>query len=234
MLPLKNLRVVTQLLVGFSAVVVLMVGLGVFCLFEVSGENIHVAELRDNWLPSVRSSLQMLAGLREVRINEYRVTSSHTSEQIQEAEARIDAGIADYSKAAAEYEKLMTEPEEKAAFADIQTLMPQYLDLDRQVRALVKDGNATQAIDLLTGKSSSVRDALEKDVKTIVDVNLAGAAREGQAANDAYSRAIVLVVGIIIGAAIVALGVALRGGAASSDRVPRFLSGTSGAIMLPT
>ncbi|WP_233885737.1 methyl-accepting chemotaxis protein [Paraburkholderia flagellata] len=209
MLSLKGLKVVTQLVAGFAAVIVLMVGLGVFCLFEVSGENVHVAEFRDNWLPSVRSSQQMLAGLRQARINEYRATSSQNPAAIQDAEARIDAGMADYRGAAADYEKLITEPQERAAFAEIQVLMQQYLDIDRQMRALVKDGKAAQALDLLTGKSSTVRDALEKDMKTIVEINVAGAAREGQAASDAYSRTIVLVIGFITAAAIVALGVAL-------------------------
>lgn len=209
MLSVKNLKVVTQLVAGFAAVIVLMIGLGVFCLFEVSGENVHVAEFRDNWLPSVSSSQQMLAGLRQTRINEYRAISSQTPAAIQDAEARIDAGIADYRGAAAAYEKLITEPQERATFAEIQTLMQQYLDIDRQVRALVKDGKATEALDLLTGKSSTVRDALEKDVKTIVEINVAGAAREGQAASDAYSRTIVLVIGFIIAAAMAALGVAL-------------------------
>ena len=209
MQSLKNLKVVTQLVLGFAAVIVLMVGLGVFCLFEMSGENARVAAFRDNWLPSVRSSLQMQAGLRQTRINEYRVASSQSQAAIQEAEARIDAGIAEYRSAAAEYEKLITEPEEKTAYGDIQTLMPQYLDLDRQVRALAREGKAADAMDLLTGRSSTVRDALEKDVRTIAEVNVAGAAREGEAASKAYLRTIALVTGLIIAAAMVALGVAL-------------------------
>jgi methyl-accepting chemotaxis protein len=206
---LKNLKVVTQLVLGFAAVIVLMVGLGVFCLFEMSGENARVAAFRDNWLPSVRSSLQMQAGLRQTRINEYRVASSQSQAAIQEAEARIDAGIAEYRSAAAEYEKLITEPEEKTAYADIQALMPQYLDLDQQVRVLAREGKAAEALDLLTGRSSTVRDALEKDVRTSVEVNVAGAAREGEAAGNAYSRTIALVTGLIAAAAMVALGVAL-------------------------
>jgi methyl-accepting chemotaxis protein len=209
MQSLKNLKVVSQLVLGFSAVIALVIGLGVFCLFEISGENLHVAELRDNWLPSVRSSLQMQAGLRQIRINEYRAVSSQTPAASQQAESRIEAGIADYRQAAAEYEKLISEPEEKAAYADIQTLMPRYLDLDAKVRALAKDARAADAMDLLTGQSANVRDSIEKDIKTIVDVNVAGAAREGAAANQAYSRAIALVIGLIIAAAVVALGVAL-------------------------
>ncbi|MEX3937595.1 methyl-accepting chemotaxis protein [Paraburkholderia phymatum] len=230
---LKNLKVVSQLVLGFAAVIVLMVGLGVFCLIEMSGENARVAEFRDNWLPSVRSSLQMQAGLRQTRINEYRAASSQSPASIQEAEARIDAGLAEYRSAAAEYEKLVSEPDEKTAYANIQTLMPQYVDLDRQVRALAREGKATEAMALLTGRSSTVRDALEKDVRTIVEVNVAGAAREGEAASNAYSRTIALAIGLIIAAAIVALGVALfiaRGLARQLGGEPRNAASLAGEI----
>ncbi|MGF7000955.1 methyl-accepting chemotaxis protein [Paraburkholderia sp. GAS32] len=209
MQSLKNLKVVTQLVLGFSVVIVLLVGLGAFSLFELSGENAHVAELRDNWLPSVRSSLQMQAGLREIRLNEYRAAGSATPAEAQKAEPLIEAGLANYRHADAEYQKLMTEPEEKTAYADIQTLMPQYLDLDQQVRALAKAGKQADAMGLMTGQSATIRGAIEKDIKTIVDVNVAGAAREGEAADRAYSRAIALVTGLIVAAAVVALGVAL-------------------------
>lgn len=209
MQSVKHMKVVTQLILGFSVAIILMIALGAFCLSEISGENLHVVEFRDNWLPSVRSSQQMLAALRQIRINEYRVVASQTPAAIQDAEARIESGIADYRQSAAEYEKLMTEPDEKAAYTEIRTLMPQYLDLDLKVRALAKDSKAAEAMDMLTGQSSTVRDALEKNMKTIVDVNVAGAAREGEAASQAYSRTIALVIGVIVAAAVVTLGLAL-------------------------
>ena len=206
---LKNLRVLTQLMLGFSAVIVLLIGLGALSLFEVSAENIHVSQLRDNWLPSVRSSLQMQAGLRAIRLAEFRAVSSLTPAQAQEAEPRIEAALADYRRAAAEYEKLITEPEEKTAYADIQRLMPQYLDLDQQLRALVKESRQADAINLLRGQLGEIREAMEKDIKTIVDVNVAGAAREGEAADQAYSHAVALVVGLIVIATAIALALAL-------------------------
>jgi methyl-accepting chemotaxis protein len=209
MQPFNNLRVVTKLALGFSAVIALLVGLGMFCLFEVSSENTHVTELRDNWLPSVRSSLQMQVGLRAIRLGEFRASGAKTQAETQEAEARIEAAIEAYRRAAAEYEKHITVPEEKAAYADIQSLMRKYLDLAQKVRALARENKDAEAMALMLGESSTVRDAIEKDIKTIVDVNVAGAGREGEAANQAYSRAIALVIGLIIAAAVVALGVAL-------------------------
>lgn len=91
MQALKNLKVVTQLILGFSFVIVLLVGLGAFSLLELRGENARVVELRDNWLPSVRSSLQMQAGLREIRINEYRVAAAATAADAAALEPLIES-----------------------------------------------------------------------------------------------------------------------------------------------
>lgn len=111
-------------MLGFSVVIALLIGIGVFSPFEVSAENNHVSQLRDNWLPSVRSSLQMQASLRDLRLAEYRLANAGSPTHVQDADTRITAGLASYSRAVAEYEKLISEPEEKAACADIQTLMP--------------------------------------------------------------------------------------------------------------
>ena len=206
---LKNLRVLTQLMLGFSAVIALLIGLGAFSLFEVSAENNHVSQLRDNWLPSVRSSLQMQAGLRDIRLAEYRLATSPSPGEIQQAEMRIDGGITSYGRAVAEYEKLITEPEEKAAFADIQTLMPQYLQIDQQIRALMKEGKGADAMALVRDRAATLRDAIDKDITTIVDVNVAGSVREGMAADQAYSHAVALVIGLIVAATAIALVLAL-------------------------
>jgi methyl-accepting chemotaxis protein len=205
---LKNLRVLTQLMLVISSMVVLLIGLGTFSLFEVSAENNHVSQLRDNWLPSVRSSLEMQAALREIRLGEYRLATSQAAAEIREADMRIDAGIASYERAVAEYGKLISEPEEKVAFADIQTLMPQYLQVDQQIRALMKEGKATDAMALVRDRASTLRDAIDKDITTIVAANVAGSVREGAVADQAYSRAVALVVGLIVAAAVVALTLA--------------------------
>jgi methyl-accepting chemotaxis protein len=206
---LNNLRVLTQLMLGFSAVIALLMGLGALSLGEVSAENDHVARLRDNWLPAVRSSLQMQASLRAIRIAESRTASSLDSDQAKEAEIRIEAALVNYRNADAEYQKLITEPEEKTAYTDIQRLMLQYLDLDQQVRALARASQQADAMELIRGQSANISDAIEKDINTIVDVNVAGSAREGKAADQAHSHAVALVVGVIVIGTAIALALAL-------------------------
>jgi len=230
---LKNMRVVTQLVSGFAVVVLLLVGLGLFSLYEVSAENDHVAVLRDKWSASVSSSLRMQNALNQIRLSEFRMASTDKVAEVQAVDSRMQPRIDAFRSASAEYEKLISEPEEKTAYADIQALMPQYMDLDQQVRTLAKAGNPQQAMSILTGQSGTVRDAIAKDIDKIVAINEQGAAGEGKAAAEAYHGAVSLVIGLIIAAAAVALAVALfiaRGFARQLGGEPRDAAAVASAI----
>ena len=230
---LKNMRVVTQLVSGFAVVTLLLVGLGVFSLYEVSAENAHVAALRDKWSASVSSSLRMQNALNQIRLSEFRMASTDKVAEAQAVDARMGPRIEAFQSASAEYEKLVSEPEEKTAFADIQALMPQYMDLDQQARAAAKAGNPQQAMSILTGQSGTIRDAVAKDIDKIVAINEQGAAQEGKVADEAYHTAIALVVGLIVAAAAVALAVALfiaRGFARQLGGEPREAAAMASAI----
>jgi methyl-accepting chemotaxis protein len=209
MTSLKNMKVFTQLILGFSAVIVLLLGLGAVALFEVSTENAHVAAMRDNWLPALRTSLQMQGGLRVVRLAEFRMVNATTPADIQASGTIIDAAVAGYRRSAAAYEQLPSRPEAQQAYADVQRLMQQYLDIDQQIRTLVKENKNMEAANLMRGLSYTVRGDIEKNLQTIIDGKAAAAVREGQAANQAYSHAIAFVIGLIVVAVAVALGVAL-------------------------
>ncbi|MGQ7935378.1 methyl-accepting chemotaxis protein [Paraburkholderia sp. D1E] len=202
---LKNFRVLTQLIVGFFTVVVLLIGLGAFSLFEMNAQNNHVVQLHNNWLPSIRSSMRLQTTLLNIRAAEYAIETATSPTVIQAADARIEESIRHYDQIAAEYQKRITTPEEQAAFSHVQTLMPQYLQIDQQVRALVGQGKQTEAIELTRGPALALRNGIDKDINTIVDFDGAKADREGAAADQAYSNAVALVIGLVAVATIVAL-----------------------------
>ncbi|MFM0689540.1 methyl-accepting chemotaxis protein [Paraburkholderia strydomiana] len=230
---LKNMRVVTQLVSAFAVVILLLVGLGVFSLSVVSAENDHVETLRDKWAASVSSSLQMQNALNQIRLAEFRMASTDKMDEVQAVESRMDPRVENFRRASAAYEKLISEPDEKTAYAEVQTLAPQYLELDRQVREQAKAGNRSQAMSILTGQAGTVRDALAKNIDRIVAINEQGAAREGKAADDAYHTAIALTIGFSAAAAAIALGVALliaRGVVGQLGGEPREAAAMASAI----
>jgi methyl-accepting chemotaxis protein len=208
MRSLNNMKVFTQLILGFSAVIVLLVGLGGVALYQVSAENAHVAALRDNWLPAVRTILEMRGDLRGARLAEYRVITATNLSEIEQAEGLFNSTLASYNSAAVEYEKLAHGPTATAAYKDLQGLMAQFMDSSRKISAAMRENKTDQAQALLRDQSAMLAKST-KDIQVIVDGKKAGADREGQAANDAYSRAIAQVIGFIVAAAAVALGVAV-------------------------
>ncbi len=113
----SQMNVFTKLVAGFSAVVVLLVGLGIFSLYEISGENDHVALLSENSLPAVLNSLEMQSSLRAIRLGDYRAATALSAADIDAASQQVDQAIAEYRHSAAQYEPLINDADEKSHYA---------------------------------------------------------------------------------------------------------------------
>jgi methyl-accepting chemotaxis protein len=205
----RNMNVVTQLVSGFAAVSVLLLGLGVFSLYQISTENAHVAALRDHWMLSVRTSQHMQSVLGQIRLAEFRMASAQKPADVLAVDSRMQARVDEYNSASAQYEKLLSNQDEQQTFAKIQALAPQYMALDQQIRAAAIGGDAPQAIKLLTGQSGTVRDALAKNIDRITAIAETAATQEGAAADASYKQAITLVVAFVIATVALALTIAL-------------------------
>jgi phosphoglycerate-specific signal transduction histidine kinase len=195
---LTRLNVLSQLAVGFSIIVALLAGLGALALYEVSDENTIVSAMRENGLPSVRTGLQMEAALREIALAEFLAMNANTPVDTQQASTRIEGGIADFQHAATEFAGLNTVAGAKTRFADIQSLFPQYVDIDKKVRGLLQDGNQADAMQLLMGPALKIRASIESDTKSIVDANVTEAALEGRSASRAYAHTMAMVIGFVV------------------------------------
>jgi methyl-accepting chemotaxis protein len=209
MMIFKNMKVTTKLLSGFALVLTLLVIIGIFSMFELHAENEHVAQMRDHWLPSVRSSLQMRVELGDLRLSEYQNASAPNDDELKQGEKFAASVLSKLRESSAEYEKLISEPEEKAAYADIQGQMPKYLQARQQMLTLAKAGKRDDARSILAGQSRTAYNAIYTDLNTILDANVSGTAREGADAAQAYSHAVALVIAFTILAGIVGLTSAL-------------------------
>ncbi|MFP6560193.1 methyl-accepting chemotaxis protein [Paraburkholderia sp. B3] len=207
---LANLRVVTQLVLAFGVVLLMLVGIGLLGLSGIYRENDHVESLRENWIPGVAASQQMAIALKEIALEEFRLVSATKPDEAKLANSRVDQGFKSWQKAAGDYETTLHETAEQKAYAHIQMLMPKYSQLDSQVRSLVKTGRSQDAAGLLSGQGTELRGSLEKELQTITDVNLQGASDEGDVAYDAYNRIRAVVKALIMAAVIVGLLVTWR------------------------
>ncbi|MGN6315917.1 methyl-accepting chemotaxis protein [Trinickia sp.] len=195
------MKVVTQLVLAFGVVLLMLIGIGLWGLSGIYRENDHVESLRENWLPSVVASQQMAVALKEIALEEFRDVSASAPEEAKLADSAVDQGFKSWQKAASDYETNLHETAEQEAYARIQALMPKYAELDAQVRSLVRTGHLQEAAALLSGRGAELRGSLGQALQTITDVNLQGASDEGDVAYDAYNR-IKKVIKALIGVAV--------------------------------
>jgi methyl-accepting chemotaxis protein len=203
----NNLKVISQLAIGFSVVIALLVTLGGLSIFEIASVNNRVAQLRDHWLPGVRASMQMQAALLQVRMMEYRIVTSTSAVDISKADEQLEKAIAAYNRAIAEYRPLASEPRERAALAEVQRFMRQYLADDSDIRQAARQGNLADAEKLMRNQPNETRSGIVSNLSIVLAANEDGARRDGIAANVAFRQAIVFVICCIVGA--VAMGACL-------------------------
>ncbi|AME26845.1 methyl-accepting chemotaxis protein [Burkholderia sp. PAMC 26561] len=205
----NQVNVFTKLVGGFSVVIALLIGLGIFSLFEIAGENEHVVLLSENSLPAVRYSLEMRGSLNAIRLGDYRAANSLSAVDIDAASQQVDQAIAGFSHAAGQYEPLINDPEEKKRYGDLQAAMSRYLDADHSIRTLAKDGKHDDAMSLLEGESVEFLNVAERSLKAIVDTNVAEANKEGLDSRNGFSRAVALVIAGTVAATLIGLALAL-------------------------
>ncbi len=203
----KQLKVRAQVLLGFSAVVVMLVAVGGFCLSQLHAENMRGDDLRNFRLPAVRDSLQMQSNLRDMRIGEFRLAGARTPDEVRTAIEQLDASMANYRQTMASFMKLRFDKEVGAALEDIESLRPRYVAADKTVREMAQAGKGSEALTVLLS-TDDVFKAGERDFQTIVDANMNAAVRDGERARSAYNGALTLTIGFILVAVAAALGLA--------------------------
>lgn len=239
-----NLRVATQLVLAFGVVLAMVVGIGALGLSGIYRENDHVESLRENWLPGVAASQQMAIALKEIALDEFRLVSATTADEGKQADGDIDRGFKSWQKAAGDYETTLHETAEQQAYARIQSLVPKYMQLDSQVRALVKAGSSPAAVALLATQGAALRGGIERELQAITDVNVQGASDEGDVAYDAYNRIKKVVKALILAAVAMGLFVAwlvtrnlvrqLGGEPAAAMRIAGRIAAGDLAVPIPT
>jgi methyl-accepting chemotaxis protein len=202
-----NMSVFNKLLTAFLIVVALLIGTGAFAIYELGRVNDQANDLKDNWLPSVRTAFQMRTNMREFRIGELQHIQSTSEAEMAKYEKRMDESMTAFRKAESEYVKLLSEPDERQAYEDAKKVLVDYLALHDKMLALSRQNKNDEAIQLARGESSRLRAALDDDLRRLVDANLQGADRSGTRAAQIYAVARLSVVVLVVVAA--ALGVAL-------------------------
>jgi methyl-accepting chemotaxis protein len=214
----NNLRIATKLLVSFVAVLALTAALGIMSVLQLSKVNQMSTDIATNWMPAAQSLLEMRGLVARHRSEEMQHLLSDTPEDMAHYEKSMAGIWQEIGQSRAQYERLITEPEEKRIFPDYVKTLGLYAQAHEKVIALSRAQQKPQAIALARGEGSRLNRELTAMIDALVALNIKGSQQASADGDAMYARARLWVLGLLLGS--VGLGLALALGVARAVARP--------------
>ncbi len=199
-----NLRLFNKLLLSFAMVLVLCLGLGVFSVVQLGKVNQTSTDLETNWMPSVQMLLEMKYDLARHRSQEMQLILSSTEADKEKYEKRIAEAASNLQRHRGAYEKLISEPEERATYAEFSRAWEQYAAESVQVRKLSREDKDDEAKQVLRGNSSKLFATAAEAIEKLAKVNIEGGVHASEEGDRLYASSRLWIIGIIV--ACIAIG----------------------------
>jgi len=191
---MKKMSVVMKLSLGFGALLLMMLGLGLFVMVQMNAINHQSNEIKKNWMPSIRYSQSMAFALSRARAAVF----SHMLADNDQDKKRLDVIMADFESTFEQardiYVKLISSSEEQAIYDSLQKNLTQYTAMQQQVIALSREMKTQEAKFLMTGAALEVFTATMKDVDKLVDLNTKGGEAASELSDQLYASSVRLII----------------------------------------
>lgn len=202
-----NMRLFGKLILSFSLILVLCLGLGIFSITQLAKVNQTSTDLELNWMPSVKVLLEMKFNLARYRVQEVQHILSASDADMTAYEKRISEVLAELAPHQSAYEKLISEPDETKYYAEFKEVWALYLAESRKVQALSRENRKEEARSVLRGNSTALFAKSLELIEKLAQINIQGGIKASKLGNELYASS-KLWISITV-AACIAIGAAL-------------------------
>lgn len=152
---MRNIGVATRIAIMVVVAFVALLVVGLIGLSVGRSEATSIREIHDNSIPSIVVLAEARQSFTEVRVSAYKILSMDQA-GMAAAEDGLKKRIDKTLKSLGDYEKLISNAEDRRLLEEDKAAIQAYLDLVNQTLPLVKDGHADAARDLLAGKGAPI------------------------------------------------------------------------------
>ncbi len=204
-----DMKIGAKLATAFLAVCVLMVILGVFSIIQLDKVNQTSTDMEVNWMPSVRVTSDMNTNTSDFRIGELQhILSLNDAEMARYEKAMADV-LAVFEKNSAEYEKLISSPDEQKIYDDFKRRWADYMEEHAKVVNLSRTNKNEEAKAIIRGSSQEYFDAGSALLLQLMELNVKGGKEASQQGDVLYGSARTWIVSGLIAAILLAIGLAI-------------------------
>ncbi|HRL53489.1 MAG TPA: MCP four helix bundle domain-containing protein, partial [Acidovorax temperans] len=186
---MKNLKISTRLSGAFALLVLMLVGLAVAAMAQLSSMRAATVEISEIWLPSIEVVNAIDAQTAELRL----VALNHIMNTDDAAMAKIDqqliAGREKMVQLRKKYEALINSPEEKKLYDEFASNWTKYIAANDTALAHSRKNENDQALAIVQGESAKLFAISKEILDKLVKLNADGAAQSKNDADTTYTTA---------------------------------------------
>ncbi|MGC5700354.1 methyl-accepting chemotaxis protein [Pseudomonas sp. NFXW11] len=208
-MSLRRLNIAPRASLGFGLLALMVFALGAFALMQMANMRQQSDEVENNWLPSVMSVGEMSQDLLRIRALTLRLLINRDPQAITQNENKINEIKSVLGVAQGRYESLIILPQERSLFERFKTVEKQYLERQAEVMAFSSQNRLDDAVKVVNGEMNQLADEMAATLHDLVELNKQSATQATDLAQAVFSKSRVWVVGMIVLAALVTVGLAL-------------------------
>jgi methyl-accepting chemotaxis protein len=200
-----NMKIGVKLILGFLIVAVIAGAIGAVGIY-----NIKVIDEADTYLYEymtvpLSELITIAESYQRMRGNVKDILLSTNETQIADYEARIKTRNEEFYTTLKSYETTLYSDEGKRLTADVFDLKAKYDAVVVQIIALKRQGRDTEAMALMQGEGNTLRTALEKDYRRLMEIKIEGASNTAKKNTETADRASVMMIAILVGGVFVSM-----------------------------
>ncbi|WP_453934564.1 methyl-accepting chemotaxis protein [Acidovorax temperans] len=186
---MKNLKISTRLSGAFALLVLMLVGLAVAAMAQLSSMRAATVEISEIWLPSigaVNAFNTETVALRSIILNHIMNTDDAAKAKIEQ---QLIAGREKQMQLRKKYEALINSPEEKELYDEFASNWTKYIAANDTALAHSRKNESDQARAIMEGESAKLFAISKEILDKLVKLNADGAAQSKNDADTTYTTA---------------------------------------------
>src|SRR5471032_1381720 len=197
-MSLRNMNIAPRAFLGFALIGGLMLILGVFALNQMSKIRGAGQNIIESSVPSIKALDEFTQITLRLRVLSYRLLINREPDVQQKTIELFDQRNQQIRAAQADYEKVITSPQERAAYDQYVQLLSQYRQLEDRMKSLSRNNQIDELRTLLNTDLLTNSEATNTVLNRLMQINNDQAVQINGQAADQYSSAFNLVVTLLV------------------------------------
>jgi methyl-accepting chemotaxis protein len=203
-----HLKIAAKLVATFFVVILLVVLLGIFAIFEVSKVNSASSDIASKWLPSINALQNLELLLNRVRGSDAQQILLQDPQLMVANKTSSDKLVLLLKARQKEYEDMISQEEEKALYVDIRAGIDQFLAVHDKIVSLSMGGQKGQAQGINVSSSAEYA-KMFATVEKVVALNIEAAKQSNLVAGSTYTEAKMVILGLLVVCVVLALSLSI-------------------------